>query len=387
MQKVNLSRRLLAAATGMLLGLTGAVALSAPAQARVSPGSAVVTLDCDATTVEITNGLVTNRSWRVNGDQQTLHRGGQASWKLEADAEVAIEYRQLGRWNTLSDNRITEIDNRDDCGSDEGDKKRKRWFGKVPRPSVTQPTCEDDAGYLHIPAKPRWGKALVTYKVNGDQVERGATITVEPGTYEIAAYFGGSKFTKPIKTWTKTIVGVEDCDAGEEDPPGEEEPPGEDGPPQDETPIEELGGYHFDCHVLTLHLVNIFDTEVTFVATPNDGTDPVSVTLAPGEEADDIEFAASAGLVVTISIGGSEVAVSVDSEEEGLPYAEITEQEWHALGCDAGDQPGEDNGEGGGELPVTGGPVALVSAAALVLLGLGVGLFMVARRRRIRFMS
>ena len=40
-----------------------------------------------------------------------------------------------------------------------------------------------------------------------------------------------------------------------------------------------------------------------------------------------------------------------------------------------------------GELPVTGGPVALVSAAALVLLGLGVGLFMVARRRRIRFMS
>jgi hypothetical protein len=42
-------------------------------------------------------------------------------------------------------------------------------------------------------------------------------------------------------------------------------------------------------------------------------------------------------------------------------------------------------GEGGGDLPVTGAAVGGIVGAAAVLLAIGLGLFLVARRRRVRF--
>jgi hypothetical protein len=73
-----------------------------------------------------------------------------------------------------------------------------------------------------------------------------------------------------------------------------------------------------------------------------------------------VSFDAYEGLEVTPSIG--------DITDEPVPWTE----------------PADCDGEGGG-LPVTGAAAGGMAAGALVLLALGAGLFLVARRRRIRF--
>lgn len=51
----------------------------------------------------------------------------------------------------------------------------------------------------------------------------------------------------------------------------------------------------------------------------------------------------------------------------------------------AGKGGGASDGGAGGQLPVTGGPVTLIGAGALVLLLVGAGLYLLARRRRVSF--
>ena len=48
------------------------------------------------------------------------------------------------------------------------------------------------------------------------------------------------------------------------------------------------------------------------------------------------------------------------------------------------EEPGEDEGEGG-ELPVTGTTATLIAGGAVLLMALGTGAYLIARRRRVTF--
>ncbi|HEX5542411.1 MAG TPA: cell wall anchor protein [Micromonospora sp.] len=122
------------------------------------------------------------------------------------------------------------------------------------------------------------------------------------------------------------------------------------------------------CDNLIIHINNPEDgAEFSTVVTPNQG-EPQEVTVEPGQTKS-VEFPASEGLLVTID-GVSEFAWEKPAD------------------CDTpGETPGDTPGDGGdgGGLPVTGAQAGAIAGGAAVLLAVGVGLFLMARRRRITF--
>ncbi|MEW2374599.1 cell wall anchor protein [Micromonospora sp. NPDC047812] len=116
------------------------------------------------------------------------------------------------------------------------------------------------------------------------------------------------------------------------------------------------------CEELILKVANPEDgISLTSTFTPSTG-EPKTVTFAPGTTKT-VTFPAAEGLSV----------VFTGDLESAKPIA------WTAPkgGCDEG-------GEGGG-LPVTGAAAGGIAAGAVALLALGAVLFVVARRRRVRF--
>ncbi|MFI6760660.1 cell wall anchor protein [Micromonospora sp. NPDC050417] len=125
-------------------------------------------------------------------------------------------------------------------------------------------------------------------------------------------------------------------------------------------PGEPVGGYESTCEELIFMISNPEDGEaVTLTLTPSTG-EPKTLTVAPGTT-ETAKFPASEGLTVTPSA-------------EGLDDTEAI----------AWEKPADCGGAGGG-LPVTGAAAGGIAAGALVLLGIGVALFVVARRRRLTF--
>ncbi|MET8353326.1 MULTISPECIES: LPXTG cell wall anchor domain-containing protein [unclassified Micromonospora] len=126
-------------------------------------------------------------------------------------------------------------------------------------------------------------------------------------------------------------------------------------------PAEPVGTVESTCDSLTFTIENPADGEtVVLTLTPNKG-DAKTLTVEPGKTGS-VSFDATEGLTVTPAADG------LDDTE---PIA------W--------EQPAEcDEGEGGG-LPLTGTNTTLIAGGAVVLLAAGAGLFLVARRRRLRF--
>ncbi|MEU6076703.1 hypothetical protein [Micromonospora sp. NPDC047074] len=125
---------------------------------------------------------------------------------------------------------------------------------------------------------------------------------------------------------------------------------------------EPATSYDATCEELILKVVNPKDgISLTSTFTPSTG-EPKTVTFEPGTTKT-VTFPAAKGL---------SVVVTGDLESE----KPIT---WTAPegGCD-------DGGEGGG-LPVTGAAAGGIAAGAVALLAVGAVLFVVARRRRVRF--
>jgi len=124
------------------------------------------------------------------------------------------------------------------------------------------------------------------------------------------------------------------------------------------------GTYEVTCDDLTFYVENPADgREVTVTFTPSTG-DAVTRTVKPGEEMEPVVFPASAGLTVRVSTEGEDdVVISYDDEKP------------------------EDCGAGGGgpELPRTGPSAGVIAGGAGALLAAGAGLFLFARRRRLRF--
>lgn len=160
------------------------------------------------------------------------------------------------------------------------------------------------------------------------------------------------------------VVELGECSP--EEPPEEPEEPEE--PPAEEPEPTGFVDAEFTCEIFTLTIANDFEEEVTLTVVPSVG-DSVDVTVPAGETSEPVEFPSSEGLVVDLQAEGESVLV------DG-PF-EITSEDWEELECEA-------EGEGG-ELPVTGMSTGLMALGAVLLLAIGGGLFLVARRRRVSF--
>ncbi|TDC36748.1 cell wall anchor protein [Micromonospora sp. KC213] len=159
------------------------------------------------------------------------------------------------------------------------------------------------------------------------------------------------------QTVTVTAPGMKDFTSDWEKPEDCQEP--EVGTPE--------ASYESTCDQMIFQVSNPEDgTTVTSTFTPNKG-EAKTLTVEPGRSGS-VSFKAGKGLTVTVT----------GDLDSGGPLA------W--------EQPEDckDGGTGGGEpeepgLPLTGAAAGSIAAGALALLAAGVVLFVVARRRRIRF--
>lgn len=135
-------------------------------------------------------------------------------------------------------------------------------------------------------------------------------------------------------------------------------------------PPLEIAEWSFGCQSLTIIVDNPSSEDARLTFAPSTG-EPFEVEVAGGDSAT-VALPATPGLTVDIRYQGTSI---VDPED---PIT-IAPAEFEALACD-------DNGEDG-DLPATGGPIGLIAGGAVLLLALGVGLFLLARRRRIIFTS
>jgi hypothetical protein len=132
-------------------------------------------------------------------------------------------------------------------------------------------------------------------------------------------------------------------------------------------PGEPTGEVISTCDELVFVVANPEDgVSITITFTPNTG-EPKTVTVEPGET-ETVAFPAQEGLTVTPTAEGLETETIAWEEPED---------------CDNGGGGGGD--DGGPILPVTGAAAGGMAAGAALLLAVGAGLFLVARRRRIRF--
>lgn len=133
------------------------------------------------------------------------------------------------------------------------------------------------------------------------------------------------------------------------------------------TPVptgEPTGTDRSTCDELIIEISNPEDgPEFTIVFTPNTG-EPQTVTVKPGDQNVTVKFPGSEGLEVVPSMG----------DVQGEPI------KWTKPGnCTPG------GGGGEGDLPLTGAAAGGIAAGAVLLLGAGVVLYIVARRRRVTF--
>lgn len=131
-----------------------------------------------------------------------------------------------------------------------------------------------------------------------------------------------------------------------------------------------LSQWGLDCDSVTITILNPTGKATTATVVPDSGN-PVPVEVAGGASAT-VEFAPTPGLSVDVLVNGESI---VDPTDPVL----VTSRQVDALDCDD-----RDDGGGGG-LPATGTSALIVAAGSLALLALGTGLYLIARRRRIRF--
>jgi LPXTG-motif cell wall-anchored protein len=131
-----------------------------------------------------------------------------------------------------------------------------------------------------------------------------------------------------------------------------------------------LSQWSLGCDSVTITITNPTDEAATVTFVPSTGN-AVPVEIAGGGSVT-VEFPPTPGLSVDVLVGDESI---VDPDEP----IEVSAEQVNALECD------EDDDGGGGGLPATGTSALIVAAGALALLALGAGLYLIARRRRIRF--
>jgi LPXTG-motif cell wall-anchored protein len=351
----SVRRRVLAVAASAAVGIVGAIVLASPASAHHSEVKGVPV--CDTTTGEwvvtwtvtsvappgvdfyrLVDVQLTPEGSSVSNIAVTEGRGFPHSTgaplvgeqRLPGDAESA----SLGvkaKWN----NRFEETD--------------LKWgevrFGgpcevetPPPGPGVNDvPTCEDLTVTIANPSDGEEVTVNLTASSGEDE-----NITIAPGETESRTFPAAEDLTYEV-----TLDGELLKKGGWQEPADCEEP-------EVEMPST---ASRPDCDTLTVEVTNPLEDQA-IEATLTSGDETATLTIAPGETGE-ATFDAEEGTVVTVTIG---------DESEEIAWTE----------------PDDCDGAGGG-LPVTGASTGIVAGAALALLAVGGGLFLVARRRRITF--
>jgi hypothetical protein len=132
---------------------------------------------------------------------------------------------------------------------------------------------------------------------------------------------------------------------------------------QPPTPAEPNPILEFDCDSLTIGLDNPANGEAIELLLTTSKGEKRTLSVKPGEKKSE-KFSATPGFTVTISAEG------VD-ETETIAYEKPED-------CDS-------SGGGGGELARTGAAAGGIAGGAALLLGAGAVLFVMARRRKVKF--
>ncbi|WP_406067084.1 LPXTG cell wall anchor domain-containing protein [Micromonospora sp. NBC_01638] len=163
--------------------------------------------------------------------------------------------------------------------------------------------------------------------------------------------------TSPTPTATPTASPTPSASPSPSQPPAQSPTPT---PTATSAPAEPVGTVESTCDKLTFTIENPADGEtVTLTLTPNKG-EAKTLTVKPGETGS-VSFAATKGLTVTPAAEGLDDTTPIAWEQPA--------------DCDK-DKPA---------LPLTGAATGGIIAGAALLLAAGAALFVMARRRRVRF--
>lgn len=343
---MTLTRRLLAGVASLVLAAGGAVALgSTPALAGGDDKPRVTFTDkCEGTTVKVFSGDE-DRYW-------TVEAGG----TKYLNNEKVKEDRSKEVFVPAGAGEITVFYRNSKTGNKQGHKYHK-WEPKpecVEKPGETPPTCENPKGTITIPASAPYN---VFYTLDGEEVGLGTPHELDPGTYTVKAFFtkkpGDIKF---LKQWTITFEEPKECPKPD-DPKEEPELPEVPEPEVTQPTCETEGSITFPVQTPMgiFYRLNGEDVELGSTHTLAPGTHTVEAFLPP------------------IAIATTETGSGEDLEPIKVWTITIEEPD-----CP---------GDGGGELPKTGSPVMFLVGGAAALLVIGGGLFLMARRRQVRFTS
>jgi LPXTG-motif cell wall-anchored protein len=226
--KPSLPRRLVAGLAGLAVGLAGAMALSAPAQAVIFPDPVqpVFFDGCDGTTV-----VVANEDWAWHW---TISVAGTQVWPLEGDDP--LDSHESHTHFVPAGAGLIVVDIIFEAATYQS--KEHTWSApsgidceKLPGPTHTPATCDDPATITmpefpetpeppltHVPEDQPLPLQHLTLRLNGEVVEQGSTHTVEPGTHTVTASFDIEivladktvNYRLHVKTWTIDIT-APDC--------------------------------------------------------------------------------------------------------------------------------------------------------------------------------
>ncbi|MFG1800140.1 cell wall anchor protein [Micromonospora carbonacea] len=218
---------------------------------------------------------------------------------------------------------------------------------------IAQSDCE---GNVELTLVNRSGNAAAAFTITGSG---GYTETVSVPMRKIETRKLNPGQAQEIKV---AAPGMEDFTGGWAKPEDCQEP--EVGEPD--------GGYESTCDEMIFRIANPENgATLTSTFTPSTG-EPKTVTVEPGRDVT-VTFPASPGLTVTVT---GDLASG-----EAIKWEQPKD-------CEDGEG-GEEGGSGGGDqeggLPVTGAAAGGIAAGAAALLAVGAVLFVLARRRRIRF--
>jgi LPXTG-motif cell wall-anchored protein len=197
--RATLTRRLLAGTAALVVGLTGALALSAPAQAVVERPMWIDNFDvCDGTYLEFDPDFVAE----VEVDGEVFWPGADVL-RVEKTGEVLIF---VPDYETI----VAKPD--DDLPFWTHTFTEPRVCADLTEPTLTPATCEAPAT-IAIPEEVNIEQELPElYTLNGELVDPESTHTVEPGTHtvQIVWRIDDPQIELQLKTWT-FVVEAPDC--------------------------------------------------------------------------------------------------------------------------------------------------------------------------------
>jgi hypothetical protein len=342
-------RRVLAVAASAVIGLIGALALASPASAHHTEVKGVPYCDTDTGEWVVT--------WTVNSFAPA-----------QAPTYKLVEVQVTPEGSSVSNIAVTEGDEFPHATGVplEGEQRlpgdtesaslgvRAKWSNtfeedKLKSGVVTfEGTCEKPPAELNVNDASTCDELTVTVA----NPEDGAAVTVqvttsagdseefdlEPGADQLVSFPAAEGLTYEV------IVDGTVVWSGEWQNPGDCE-------------VEIPVAHKSDCDSLTIEITNPLEDEA-IEATVTSGEVTETVTIEPGETGE-VTIDAEEGTIATVTIGGESLDIAWEEPD----------------GCDGG----------GGGLPVTGAPTGIVIGAALALLAVGGGLFLLARRRRVTF--